>query len=63
MARGAAACFGLDKIRCVAVDVEAHVSSVEPSDGFRLHGCTVHEHLYLLDGVNGSKTLARRQFH
>ena len=44
MARGAAACFRLDEIRGVAVDVEAHVASVEPDDGVCLCGCVVHEH-------------------
>ena len=41
MARGAAARFRLDKIRGVAVDVEAHVASVETDDVVRLRGCVV----------------------
>ena len=45
--------FRLDKIRGVAVDVEAHFSSVEPDDGVRLRGCVVHKHFCLLDGVGG----------
>ena len=57
MARGAAACFRLDKVHGVAVDVEAHVASVEPDDGFWLRGCIVHEHLCLLDGVGGGQSL------
>ena len=44
MACGAAACFRIDWIRGVAVDVEANVASVEPDDGVRLHGYVVHEH-------------------
>ena len=45
--------FSLDKICCVAIDVEAHVASVEPDDGVRLCWCVVHENLCLLDGVDG----------
>ena len=57
MARSTTALFGMDKIRCVAVDVEAHVASVEPDDGVRFCGCIVHEHFYLLDGVGGGRSL------
>ena len=57
MARGAAACFRLDKIRGVDVDVEAHVASVSPDDGVRLRGRVVHEHFRLLDGVSGGQGL------
>ena len=53
MARSTTARFGLDKIRCVAIDVEAPVASVEPDDGAWLCGCVVHEHLCLLDSVGG----------
>ena len=42
VARGAAARFRLDKIRGVAIDVEAHVASVEPDGGVRLRGCIFH---------------------
>ena len=45
--------FVLDNIRCVAVDVEAHIASVESYDGVRLCGCIVHEHLCFLVGVSG----------
>ena len=62
MARGAAAHFGMDKIHGVAVNVEAHVASVEPDDGVRLRGCIVHEHLCLLDGVSGGRSLLGGNF-
>ena len=38
VARSATARFGLNKIRCVTVDVEAHVASMEPDGGVRLRG-------------------------
>ena len=57
MAGGATACFRLDEIRGVAVNVEAHVASVEPDDGIRLCGRIVHEHFCLLDGVSGGRGL------
>ena len=57
MARSAATCFGLDKIRGVAVNVEAHVASVEPDDGVRLRGHVVHEHFRLLDFFSGGQGL------
>ena len=53
VARSATARFGMDKIRCVSINVEAHVASVEPDDCVRLCGCVVHEHLCLLDGFGG----------
>ena len=49
----ATARFGMDKIRCVAIDVEAHVTSVEPDDSIRLCGFVVQEHVCLLDDVGG----------
>ena len=57
MARGAAARFGLYEIRGVAVNVEAHVASVEPDDSVWLRVCVVHENLCLLDGVGGGRSL------
>ena len=51
MACGAAARFRLDKIRRIAVNVEAQVASVELDDGVRLRGCVVHENFCLLDSV------------
>ena len=54
---GAAACFRLDEIRSGAVDVEAHVASLEPDDGVRLRGRVVHEHFRILDGVSGGRGL------
>ena len=62
MARGAAACFRLDKICGVAVNVEANVASVGPDDGVRLHGRVVHEHFCLLDGVSGWQSLLGAYF-
>ena len=62
MARGAAARFGLDKIRGVAVDVEAHVASVEPDSSVQLRGWVFHEHLCLLDGVGGGRSLIGANF-
>ena len=44
-------------IRCVAVNVEIHVTSVEPDDGVRLRGCVVHQHLRFLDGVGDGQSL------
>ena len=38
VARSVTARFGLNNIRCVTVNVEAHVASVEPDDGVRLRG-------------------------
>ena len=57
MARGAAARFRLYEIWGVAVDVEAHVASVEPDDGVRLRGRVVLEHFRLLDCVSGGRGL------
>ena len=57
MTVGAAACFRLDEIRGVAVNVEAHVASAESDDGIRLRGRIVHEHFNLLDGVSGGRGL------
>ena len=57
MAHGAAARFRLEKIRGVAVDVEAHGASVEPDDGVWLRGCVVCENFFLLDGVGGGQSL------
>ena len=62
MACGAAARFGLDEIRGVAVDMEAHVASLEPDDGVRLRDCIVHEHLCLLYGVSGGRSLLGADF-
>ena len=62
MACSATVHFGLEEIRCVAVDVEAHVASVELDDGFRLCGCVVHECLCLLDGVGGGQSLLGANF-
>ena len=53
MDHSATAHFGLNKIRCVAVKVEAHVASMEPDDGVQLRGYVVHQHICFLDGVGG----------
>ena len=57
VACSAAACFGLDKIRSVAVNVEAHVASVEPDDGVWLRGHVFHEHFRFLDCFSGGRGL------
>ena len=57
VARVAAARFSLDNIRGVAINVEAHVASVEPDDGVCLCGCVIHEHFCLIDGVGGGRSL------
>ena len=62
MARGAAARFRLDDIRGVAIDMEAHVASVEPDDGIRLRDCVVHEGFCLMDGIGGGRILIGANF-
>ena len=62
MARGEAACFRLDYIRGVDVNMEAHVASVGLDDGIRLRGRIVHEHFCLLDGVSGWQGLLGAYF-
>ena len=62
MTCGVAACFRLDEIRDVAVNVEAHVASVEPDDGVRLHGCVVHENFCPLDSVSGWRSFLGAYF-
>ena len=57
MAGGTSACFSLDEIRYVSIDVEAHIASVEPDEGVRLRGRVVHEHFRLLDVVSGGRGL------
>ena len=52
----------MDEIRGVAVDVEVHVSSVKPGDGFRLRDCVVHEHVCLLEGVGCGQSLLGANF-
>ena len=62
VACSATARFGLDKIRCITVYVEAHVASVEPYDGVWLCGFLVHQHLHFLDGVGGGQSLLSVDF-
>ena len=57
MARGAPARFGLDEICGVTLNEEAHVASMETYDVVWSRGCVVHEHLCLLDGVSGGRSL------
>ena len=62
MACSATARFGMNEICCVTVDVEAHVSSVEPDTGVRSHGCVVHQHPCSIDGVSGVRSLLGANF-
>ena len=62
MAHGVATCFVLDDIHGVAVNLEAHVASVEPDDGVRLHGRVVYEHFFCLEGVIGWRGLLGAYF-
>ena len=62
VARSATARFKLNKIRCVAVNVEAHVASVESDGGVQLRGCVVHQNLRFLDGVGGGQSLIGADF-
>ena len=52
----------MDKIRDVAVNVEAHVANVELDDGVRLRGCVFHENLCLIEGVGGGRSLLGSDF-
>ena len=47
------ACFGLNKIRCVTINVETYVAIVKTDDCVWLCGSVVHQHLHLFDGVGG----------
>ena len=60
--RSATARFGLNKICCVTVDVEAHVTSVEPDDVVRLRGCVVQQNLRFIDGFGGGQSLIGANF-
>ena len=62
MACSATARFGMNKISCVTVDVEAHIASVEPDDGVWLRGCVVHQHLRFLDDFGGGRNLISADF-
>ena len=62
MAYSRTECFGLNKIRCVTVNVEKHVASVKTDDGIWLCGSVVHQHLRIFDGVGGGKSLLRADF-
>ena len=62
VARSATTRFGLNKRRCVTVNVEAHANSMETDDGVRLRGCVVHQYLSFLDGVGGGRSLLGADF-
>ena len=53
------ACFGLNEISCVTVNVETHGASVKTDDGIWLCGSVFHKHLRIFDGVGGGKSLLR----
>ena len=42
------ACFGLNKIRCVTINVETYVAIVKPDDCVWLCGSVVHHNFRLL---------------
>ena len=62
MACSMTACFEMNKIRCVTVNVETHVASVKTDDGVWLCGRIFHQHLRLFDGVGGGKSFLRADF-
>ena len=62
MDRSKTACFGLNKIRCVTVNVETHVASMKTDDGVWLWVRIVHQHLRILDGVGGGQSSLRSDF-
>ena len=55
-------CFGLNEVRCVTVNVDAHVPSVKTDGGVWLCGSVIHQHLRLFDGVDGGRSLLRANF-
>ena len=55
-------CFGMNKIRCVTVNVETHVASMKTDDGVWLGGSVVHQHLCIFYGVGGGRSLLRADF-
>ena len=56
------ACFGLNEISCVTVNVETHGASVKTDDGIWLCGSVFHKHLRIFDGVGGGQSLLRADF-
>ena len=62
MAPNTTACFGLNKICCVTVNVETHIASMKTYDGVWLCGSVVHRHFRLFDGVGGGQNLFGADF-
>ena len=62
MACSTTACFGMNEVRCVTVNVETHVASVKTDDGVWICCSVVHQHFRLLDSVGGGKILLRVNF-
>ena len=62
MARSTTACFGLNKVCYVTVNVETHVASVKTDDGVWLCFTVFYHHFRLLDGVGGVRSLLRANF-
>ena len=62
MALSTTACFGLNEVRCVTVNVETYVASMKTDDVVWLCGRVVYQHFLLLDGVRGGQSLLRADF-
>ena len=62
MDRSTTACFGLNEVRCVTVNVETHVASMKMDDGVWLCGSVVHQNLPLIDDVGGEQSLLGADF-
>ena len=53
MACSMTACFGINNIQCITVNVETHVASVKMDDFVWLCDSVFRQHLFLFDGVGG----------
>ena len=62
MALRTTACFGLNKLRCVTVNVETPVTSVKTDDGVWLCCSVVHQNFRFLDGAGDGRSLLRDYF-
>ena len=62
MARSMTACFGMNKLRCVTVNVETHVTSVKTDDGVWLCWSIVHQNVCLLDGGDDGRSFLGADF-
>ena len=62
MARRTTACFDLNRICCVTINVETHVASLKTYEGVWLCGSVVHQHFRFLDGVGGGQSLLGDDF-